>query len=146
MSLHPRGCQMVAGCTVMTALSTLSRLMSIRQLSGLGAMMQHWWLEWLKFTIEFVGYGHSGHTVWRMLTLFAVRARCRCHLHPNIVALKEVFLTKAHLAVVMEFVKGANMPTFLVQHAPLPENDARCGPPSLLLLSFRLRRSRARDG
>jgi len=46
-------------------------------------------------------------------------------MHPNIVALKEVFLTKAHLAVVMEYVKGANMPTFLTKHAPLPENDAR---------------------
>ena len=46
-------------------------------------------------------------------------------MHPNIVALKEVFLTKAHLAVVMEYVKGANMPTFLAKHAPLPENDAR---------------------
>ena len=43
-------------------------------------------------------------------------------------ALKEVFLTKAHLAVVMEYVKGANMPTFLAQHAPLPEDDARSAP------------------
>ena len=50
---------------------------------------------------------------------------CRCHNHPNIVALKEVFLTKAHLAVVMEYVKGSNMPTFLAKHAPLPEDDAR---------------------
>jgi len=49
-------------------------------------------------------------------------------MHPNIVALKEVFLTKAHLAVVMEYVKGANMPTFLTKHAPLPENDARSAP------------------
>ncbi len=59
---------------------------------------------------------------------------CRCHLHPNIVALKEVFLTKAHLAVVMEYVKGANMPTFLAQHAPLPEDDARSAPFGALLL------------
>lgn len=51
---------------------------------------------------------------------------CRCHAHPNIVQLKEVFLTTHYLAIVMEYMKGSNMPTYLAKHAPLPEPVARC--------------------
>lgn len=50
----------------------------------------------------------------------------RCHAHPNIVQLKEVFLTTHYLAIVMEYMKGSNMPTYLAKHAPLPEPVARC--------------------
>lgn len=53
------------------------------------------------------------------------RTACRCHAHPNIVQLKEVFLTTHYLAIVMEYMKGSNMPTYLAKHAPLPEPVAR---------------------
>jgi serine/threonine-protein kinase SRK2 len=52
-------------------------------------------------------------------------AHRRCHAHPNIVQLKEVFLTTHYLAIVMEYMKGSNMPTYLAKHAPLPEPVAR---------------------
>jgi Protein tyrosine and serine/threonine kinase len=67
---------------------------------------------------------------------------CRCHAHPNIVQLKEVFLTTHYLAIVMEYMKGSNMPTYLAKHAPLPEPVARCGAAAqledtFLLINFR---------
>lgn len=43
--------------------------------------------------------------------------------------LREVFLTAHHLAVVLEYMKGSNMPKYLVKHAPLPEPVARCAGP-----------------
>lgn len=55
----------------------------------------------------------------------------RCHAHPNIVQLREVFLTQHHLAIVLEYMKGSNMPTYLAKHAPLPEPVARCAAPQL---------------
>ena len=61
-----------------------------------------------------------------------VRTVChRCFTHPNNVALREVFLTTGHLAVVMEYVQGANMPPFLSKHAPLPEDEARSANPTV---------------
>ncbi len=69
---------------------------------------------------------------WRVritqLIVAVIHCARRCHAHPNIVQLKEVFLTVHHLAVVMEYMKGSNMPTYLAKHAPLPEPVARCTP------------------
>jgi len=62
------------------------------------------------------------------LIVAVIHCTRRCHAHPNIVQLKEVFLTVHHLAVVMEYMKGSNMPTYLAKHAPLPEPVARCTP------------------
>mmetsp|Transcript_2533 Transcript_2533/g.7613 ORF Transcript_2533/g.7613 Transcript_2533/m.7613 type:complete len:370 (+) Transcript_2533:32-1141(+) len=61
-------------------------------------------------------------------------AHRRCHAHPNIVQLREVFLTQHHLAIVLEYMKGSNMPTYLAKHAPLPEPVARWFFQQLLLV------------
>eukprot|EP00889_Picochlorum_renovo_P008719 jgi/Picre1/35749/NNA_003209.t1 len=47
-------------------------------------------------------------------------------MHPHIVAFKEVFVTSKHLAIVMEYVGGGNLQTWVEKHRSLPEWQARC--------------------
>lgn len=46
--------------------------------------------------------------------------------HPHIVAFKEVMLTSRHLGIVMEYVGGGNLQSFVERRGPLPEALARC--------------------
>ena len=46
--------------------------------------------------------------------------------HPHIVALKEVFVTRQHLAIVMEYVGGGNLQQYVERAGRLPEWQARC--------------------
>lgn len=54
-----------------------------------------------------------------------------CAVHPHIVQLREVFLTKQHLAIVMEYVAGGDLCDYFLKNSPflvgkgLPENVAR---------------------
>lgn len=47
-------------------------------------------------------------------------------VHPHIVSFKEVFVTSNHLAIVMEFVGGGNLQSWVERHHRLAEWQARC--------------------
>jgi serine/threonine-protein kinase SRK2 len=47
-------------------------------------------------------------------------------VHPHIVSFKEVFLTRSHLAIVMEFVGGGTLQGWVEKHGRVPEWQARC--------------------
>lgn len=47
-------------------------------------------------------------------------------VHPHIVAFKEVFVTSTHLAIVMEFVGGGNLQSWVEKNRRLAEWQARC--------------------
>ena len=50
----------------------------------------------------------------------------RALVHPHIVSFKEVFLTRSHLAIVMEFVGGGTLQGWVERHGRLPEWQCRC--------------------
>jgi len=49
----------------------------------------------------------------------------RMLIHPHIIQFKEVFLTKEHLCIAMEYAPGGDLFRFIVQHNCIPEKDAR---------------------